>query len=151
MTDIDWLDRIRTITNMTSELLADVTAGLTEPAPEAETKRELPTMPGTVIRWKDDAYLPHLAQLDPAGRMGWRSDNSVVGGTGNEDRWVSNDSLKSAIGIRDFVVLEPASETASEVITAIASAVYSGNVSTGTSGDFRATVSAVEKRFGVER
>jgi hypothetical protein len=71
----------------------------------------LPTASGSVVRWRDGAYLPQIAQLD-AGHMGlgWRVDEN------DDPRWVTADQLRDLMGAAPFAVLRPEAEVANEVL-----------------------------------
>lgn len=52
---------------------------------------ELPTEPGTVITWKNGAYLDAIAQKCPEGRLGWWAD------FGQGGRWHTDAELLAVI------------------------------------------------------
>lgn len=71
----------------------------------------LPTEPGTIIRWHNDAYLPQIAQLDAKdGSMGWYTQADSTSG-----RWVTNSELTGLIDCSPLTRLEPVEVTAEKI------------------------------------
>lgn len=65
----------------------------------------LPTKPGTVITWRDGAYLPQIAQLDAGSmQLGWWTYHA------DEGRWLNAKSLAAVIGDAEWRVLIPAGD-----------------------------------------
>ena len=141
MTDTDWLDRIRTITNMTSELLADVTAGL-EAAP-VEVQVELPNADGPyidnggivwVLRAVDGRWYPGALIAQDRGTFSYSRE----------------DMLRRAPQSFPFVRLEPVATTAKQVIDVI----WDGRddvIHASDQDDVRSLLFELERTFGVKR
>lgn len=60
----------------------------------------LPTSPGSVISWRDGAYLPQIALLDPNARnLGWRHQKD------EDARWCTPDEMAAEIAGHRWTLL----------------------------------------------
>lgn len=109
---------------------------------------ELPTEPGTVITWKNGAYLDAIAQKCPEGRLGWWAD------FGQGGRWHTDAELLAVIEETEHTPLTrlaPVPDTARQVLDRLSevSIKTTGGRDENHRSIFNSSWDAVAAEFGV--